>query len=154
MSGAFAATTLGLALSLVACASPPPVPDEDERPRTVDLVIDIDVGRDPGTLFWDREVHAALSDGHGWRREWITPEDGGVARVPGGAFQLDVWTVVMSDMLECRTDSSAALETCFAPILGKGHVCSLILNAEPRTEVAVRFGIFEGERCTLDRVAP
>jgi hypothetical protein len=99
--------------------------------------------------FFGSEAHARLSGDGGWNIEWIVPEGSSTTRVPGGKLQLDMWTVVRGDTLECTTDPATARESCIQPIIGTGQICSLTMDLTTETRAAVQFVILSQERCEL-----
>ena len=80
--------------------------------------------------------------------DWEITAAAAPVTVPAGSHQLQVFTVFLSDFIQCSTDPGGASH-CAQPTLGPAQVCALPIQATSGATVIARFRSLPEGRCEL-----
>ena len=69
--------------------------------------------------------------------------------VPEGELVLDVWSVLLSDVIVCPSGSEGFGPECHQPTLGPASTCSVTVRLVAGQPAAFRYRVLPQERCQL-----
>ena len=139
------ASTLG-----VGCDGPDPSPVASGPPGIVRVAVD---RSQLGQVFFSSVDHARVvaRDGTILADREIAEGPPVAMEVPAGDYALRVFTVYLSDTLDCDVDPvTGGATNCVQPTLQPGQVCELAVSVAPGGSIEATFIVFANGRCRLD----
>jgi hypothetical protein len=139
-----------VAMLVVACnGHPDPSPVAAGPPGIVRVAVD---RSGLGEVFFSSVDHARLvaRDGTILADREVSEGPPAEIAVPAGDYALLVFTVYLSDTLDCDVDPvTGGATNCVQPTLQPGQVCELAVSVPPGGSVEATFIVFAQGRCRL-----
>ena len=142
-----AATAITLVL-LIACGAAASPSGSPAGFVSVTVVNEVEPG---GSLLTPIHRAQLLADDGSVVGAWEATEAAAPVAVPPGTWRLEVFTVFLSDHMDCVQDPAASDgERCFQPTLGPGQVCSLAVDVIAGQVTSANFHVLPEGACRLD----